>query len=179
MRRNLILLAALCGGITGTANATVIIDFRPITVTDPDASPLRPGETPLRVPTDNSGNTEREFVFYNNDARWMIDFHVRMSSGTKMITILGSPFFKDRQCEPAPGRSALTLCDTAASGDSLVGIRPGESFVLTLTNFDVKDHIFNVTPSYANVPEPGTWAMMVIGFGLVGVRRRRRSRAAA
>ncbi len=37
------------------------------------------------------------------------------------------------------------------------------------------DGIFSSDPTPAfNVPEPGTWAMMIIGMGLVGVARRRR-----
>ncbi len=30
-----------------------------------------------------------------------------------------------------------------------------------------------VEPSVGTVPEPATWAMMIVGFGLVGVMRRR------
>lgn len=39
---------------------------------------------------------------------------------------------------------------------------------------------FSVDPAPTfNVPEPGTWAMMIIGMGLVGVARRRRRRVVA
>lgn len=35
------------------------------------------------------------------------------------------------------------------------------------------------TPLFGAVPEPGTWAMMIVGFGLAGTRMRARNRRAA
>ena len=37
----------------------------------------------------------------------------------------------------------------------------------------------NVTPTVGAVPEPGTWAMMLVGFGAAGVAMRRRKRSNA
>ncbi|WP_240047501.1 PEPxxWA-CTERM sorting domain-containing protein [Sphingomonas panacisoli] len=47
-------------------------------------------------------------------------------------------------------------------------IRTGMSGNQALTSF-------TVTPATAAVPEPATWAMMIMGFGLVGGAMRRRS----
>lgn len=51
-------------------------------------------------------------------------------------------------------------------------MKPGESFTLRIANGDNKIHIFNFTPTF--VPEPGTWVLLIAGFGLVGAAVRRR-----
>ena len=42
---------------------------------------------------------------------------------------------------------------------------------------DVRQIRLDATPSMGAVPEPGTWAMMLVGFGAAGVAMRRRKRA--
>lgn len=60
-----------------------------------------------------------------------------------------------------------------ASGEIRAGSNYGNTY---------KSPGFNVTwdiagGSYTQVPEPGTWAMMITGFGVIGMTARRRSRA--
>jgi hypothetical protein len=58
--------------------------------------------------------------------------------------------------------------------------RPGTSFVgnvLTINDWQASSPGDNIRVLTAAVPEPATWAMMILGFGLVGFAARRRREA--
>ena len=59
---------------------------------------------------------------------------------------------------------------TFAANETLTGLR----FRSGQPAFEVDD----IAASVGAVPEPGTWAMMIVGFGLVGVAARRRNQIA-
>lgn len=46
----------------------------------------------------------------------------------------------------------------------------------SLSNFDLNFRTFTLTDAIAAVPEPATWAMMLIGFGMIGFSMRRARR---
>jgi len=72
--------------------------------------------------------------------------------------------------ENATGRLSMFLQDTNGSGSGPIVLLPQRVADLYL-RFDT----LHVTSDVAAVPEPSTWAMMILGFGLAGaaVRRRR------
>jgi hypothetical protein len=72
--------------------------------------------------------------------------------------------------ENATGRLSMFLQDTNGTGSGPVVLLPQRTADLYL-RFDT----LNVTSDVGAVPEPATWAMMIMGFGLAGaaVRRRR------
>ena len=72
------------------------------------------------------------------------------------------------------------------SGASTTGLSTGSSSVwLVSAAFNQNNDGFKlsglkvVTPSTPAVPEPATWALMIVGFGAVGISMRRRNAAAA
>ena len=48
-------------------------------------------------------------------------------------------------------------------------------FMLPGATFTLRANVFGAAPPLASVPEPATWAMLIVGFGLVGSSMRRRS----
>lgn len=58
---------------------------------------------------------------------------------------------------------------TADAGETITGLR----FTSTGVAFEFDDIAANA------VPEPATWAMLIVGFGLIGVAARRRQRSVA
>ena len=47
------------------------------------------------------------------------------------------------------------------------------------TDVQVFDYRIDITDAAAAVPEPATWALLLTGFGMIGVAVRRRSRTIA
>lgn len=80
----------------------------------------------------------------------------------------------------------LTITRTAgglieSSGTSNVNIFSGQLNNITVTGVSrgLGSYGGNLTFIPTAVPEPGTWAMMLLGFGAVGVSMRRRRRSTA
>lgn len=64
----------------------------------------------------------------------------------------------------------------ATGGDLLTGLSFG-TFVPTGSGIQALNQVrLNLAPSTPAVPEPGTWALMLLGFGGMGVAMRRRRR---
>lgn len=53
-------------------------------------------------------------------------------------------------------------------------LAPGMNNVLTVTGRNTGDGAFAGTLVFGAIPEPGTWAMMLLGFGAVGLSVRRK-----
>jgi hypothetical protein len=75
---------------------------------------------------------------------------------------VGSPGRPDNSTQGDGGDTAFYLFDAGASLDSF------------LINFNSVSTVTLFQTGSTAVPEPGTWAMMLIGFGAVGVAMRRR-----
>ena len=88
-------------------------------------------------------------------------------TGTDIFTLagIGSPPFGSRTNPAANRRVTFTL----GAGETLGGVRLNS----TSFAFETDDWVFAV------VPEPATWAMLIAGFGLVGLSMRRRKGPAA
>jgi microcystin-dependent protein len=92
-----------------------------------------------------------------------------------LFALLGTNFGGD-------GRTTFALPDfrgrTALGTNAQfpVGTVVGQQFV-TLTEAQMPEHV-HALPDTA-VPEPGTWALMIGGFGLAGAALRRRRAATA
>lgn len=169
--------AWIAGGLVALAApavAGVTVIVQPIDANDPDAKPMKPSGVSVEVPYDTfgSGPYVTEETFFNDSRKHMSDFHLRLSSGTDLITLNGTSFFGLTSCKGTPDRPIITQCDIKVEGKQDSGVKPGESFTLRIANGDNKIHIFNFTPTF--VPEPGTWVLLIAGFGLVGAAVRRR-----
>jgi hypothetical protein len=94
-----------------------------------------------------------------------IDFYSR--SGALLQTISGTdlPQFDGDQTAPITNRRLTFAIDAVDDVTRLVFRSTGEAF-----EFDT------IAVSPDPVPEPGTWAMLIAGFGLVGAAMRRRQR---
>lgn len=76
----------------------------------------------------------------------------------------------------APGTSyALTSNQGTDGGDTLTFVN-SKTLNFSMTATSVNKDMFSVITA---VPEPATWAMLLVGFGLVGFARRRQVRAVA
>src|SRR5687767_9962126 len=91
-----------------------------------------------------------------------------------LFALLGTQFGGNGQTTFAlpdfRGRTALGSNDLFP-----VGTVVGQQFT-TLTEDQMPEHVHSLP---AAIPEPGTWALMIAGFGLAGAALRRRSVPAA
>jgi hypothetical protein len=121
----------------------------------------------------NSGFTDGFSFFYSSAAA----VSVRVYSGLNATgDLLGTLALSAQSGDNCVGDPNGTFCNFSAAGVTFTGTAFSIDFGGTAgqTGFD------NITfgtdvPGGSVVPEPATWAMMIIGFGLVGatVRRRR------
>lgn len=75
-------------------------------------------------------------------------------------------------------------CSYSADNSNLNKLLTGGTFdafaiktTIPIAFFEIKQMTFNGTTPTGAVPEPSTWAMMLLGFGAVGVGMRRRRRS--
>jgi hypothetical protein len=99
-----------------------------------------------------------------------LEFNLFNGSGTATIDI------RDNMNE------LFTFTSVLGNGENFLGFRgiDGQSIasvsIRGATFQDIRQVRLDETPRVGAVPEPGTWAMMLIGFGAVGVGMRRRRR---
>ena len=71
------------------------------------------------------------------------------------------------------------LCNWTAAGVGFAGIAKSVEFEGPSGYFAFDDLAFGVAPPSGAVPEPATWALMLLGFGAIGgAMRRQRTRVA-
>lgn len=94
--------------------------------------------------------------------------------------------FKDGQgnnCAGSPGNQGIAMGGTPGSGTISLAFSGGSPDEIVLSNYLVRYQAVNGNGSAVGrpigaVPEPSTWAMMLLGFGAVGASlRRNRKRA--
>lgn len=85
------------------------------------------------------------------------------SGGAVLYTVSGGDFSVADGGQLVPGTN-MRVYFTAGSGESISGLR----FTSTGVAFEFDDF------AAAGVPEPASWAMLIVGFGLVGATVRRR-----
>jgi hypothetical protein len=90
------------------------------------------------------------------------NFSFRQEPGFLSLTFFANP--GSGTCDPSDG---IGVCATGAS------FRAGE-----IDAYFVGDTDYKITLA-SSVPAPATWAMMIVGFGLVGGAIRRRKTAVA
>jgi hypothetical protein len=98
------------------------------------------------------------------------------AGGATIFSIAGGalPPSNGNQGQPATNRRVNFI---AGTGEVITGLRlRSEGVAFEFDSFAATEVI---TPGGGAVPEPATWAMLLAGFGLVGVSARRRRRLAA
>lgn len=128
---------------------------------------------------------------YSNDYRGILkgadgilgtadDIYVTSGAATQLV---------DAFVGRGSGSSFAAYCDGCTVPQQQAAINDAASYFTTPTTFTGTytlgnvsgSNAFLITPTTGAVPEPATWAMMVLGFGFVGaaVRRRRSDQRAA
>lgn len=153
----------VAGAFSGPACAGVVVD-----TTGWDATY---GGTPITL----AGASSSQYSFGLTDFPYPISFTKTSLSGNDGAT-----------ASYPGGSTAYSQVDT----NGLFGPEPGDyglqfsangiQYVGTATVDETGDHISQISYDVASVPEPATWAMMVLGLGLAGgaLRRSRRSQFA-
>ena len=109
------------------------------------------------------------FIDFLNSSNWTTaEFNgwVLSDETDNLAAILGVTI------DPATNMNGFSLSNISFTGDSIIVNWQGLSFT------DTTVVSLNVVFGAAAVPEPGTWAMMLLGFGAVGFSMRRRRRPA-
>ncbi len=108
------------------------------------------------------------------------DFAVQMVGGAGLETVLASGSFLSDQIAPGQFRTLTLVFDTTSAVDGPFGIRlrtfhnPQQGQSQRLAFFD--NVRLDASPlTTAAVPEPGSWALMILGFGASGALLRRRA----
>lgn len=102
----------------------------------------------------------------------------------------GTDWEARRAIDPMDPSKAISIAPTIVTEDELIALAFEKDIIEDLRNLNINLFIkvddsfaggpltlrFNTAAATAAVPEPGTWAMMIAGFGLVGAAARRRQR---
>jgi hypothetical protein len=96
-----------------------------------------------------------------------------LGAGGEVLYTLAGSTLKPANGDQAIGSTNRRVFFTAEGDEVISGLR----FTATGKSFEIDDVAGKLADdgSGATVPEPATWAMMVMGFGLVGYARRRRA----
>ena len=114
---------------------------------------------------------------------YTVDFDFgELGSGTELLTILLGSFGTITVSKAADNNldttfshihAALTVFSNAGPGTVRISSSGGNDVDSIIDNF-----VLTTTATVTSVPEPGTWAMMLLGFGAIGFAMRRRKVAA-
>jgi hypothetical protein len=127
-----------------------------------------------------------EGYFWDNDGDPLTD-------PLLMAWFNGTAWEARRAIDPIDPLSAISIAPTIVDEADLIALGWEKDIIEDLRNLNINFNIltdasfngsqftlrFNTLDAGAAIPEPGTWAMMIAGFGLVGFAARRRQRDAA
>ena len=123
------------------------------------------------TPSAQTGNTA-DSQLYAIDSSRAADVFARLANNTGVLTTVGTTGvdFGPRDSFDIDGTGAAFALD----GNQLysANLQTGAFSFLGLTDRP----LFGLSAQVAAVPEPATWAMMLVGFGLMGGAMRRRTR---
>jgi hypothetical protein len=161
------------GAITFTAIASYPFSAPNIILVTTGYEPYWPGPNrPTSIVLAADGNEEWFATLTNPSTALGFDVHlndaplsISFFSGGALLTVLN--FDADPDLQDHPTFVGITST-TPVTGFHWQAYH-GEVFHTGI------DNIFAVVPS--GVPEPATWLMMLLGFGAIGIARRRRTRA--
>lgn len=127
------------------------------------------------LPTIDSAFNQTGFAVADYSA-----LNVQMTQGTEYTLMFAYvPFTQDSRAEAIIGQqvpgSASPVYNSYAGGETFINLSDGTSTVVSPGALGFRTY---VNQTITAVPEPTTWAMMILGFGVVGsaLRRQRRYR---
>jgi len=124
----------------------------------PPILPEHPGANPgLEITPGMVDASTSGFYIINGTSRRWTDFHIRFLFPKPGYTIGGGTFFTGKQ-----SCGFIECAVHVKKGDP--GIPPDGGFYVTLPTVGATDKVF----VWATVPEPQNWALMIMGFSLVG-----------
>jgi hypothetical protein len=182
---------SLCGGfkdisITGqTGDLPSLLHSADVSATTKSTVDNSASETIYVTRTDLNGphfnSFGSSFTSNNSPASGPTPFTVSLSTYVSSTNSLYSGALLSSFTSSAPGATSFNSTDPGFSGGGLWSVT--EKYVITATKVSGKTN--SASPSIVldgvGVPEPATWAMMIMGLGGVGavMRQRRRSVATA
>lgn len=177
MRRSLSHLAASLAGllVASSAQASVVFKF---------AGDLRATSTTFFAPKNSPGvtpPTEVDDVLHPyqalsfeapTSAPYTIDLTSNLFDSTLTL-------YQDSFSPASPLLNALDFSDDRAPLDLrpliTYGLTAGTRYYVVVSNYEPADRsLYTIEVSTPDVPEPSTWALMVLGTGAVGASMRRR-----
>jgi hypothetical protein len=130
--------------------------------------------TPSGTAIDLVGDTTAEYYFYSSIQGSAPELQAKLASGNLVGPVSQTPYY--------PGANAAGLekdQDTSVAG--YYGLRFFDDNNQAYTGYALVDNtgkrITEIDFRAAGVPEPATWALLMLGFGGVGAAMRHRRRA--
>jgi hypothetical protein len=197
--RSVLLLAGIAGAtsagaITLTPSANIAAGFewsvdentRTIAIEEFWNPGVRKARIEISGLTGGEGWSIYKIVHNDTGTTWKnFEYELFNGDGSPSDDFDGLSFDQGGPIERNASKFSVLKTDELATRDFLQwsGTPYAESGQFAVFEFGIRDNGGDNSPFYlgqaANVPEPASWAMLIVGFGLIGVASRRRAGTAS